>query len=98
MGRYTVIWSEQAKADVRLLRGFHRSPILAAVVHLSHQAETETRNRKRLRSGDEIPPDYPDPTWEIRVGPHRVLYGVKGETVVIVGVKLKGAQTTGDIL
>lgn len=98
MSRYTVIWSEDAEAEVRLLSGFYRAPVLAAVVHLAHQAETETRNRKRLRPGSDIPSDYPDPTWEIRVGRYRVLYAVEGETVRIIGVKLKVAQTTGEIL
>lgn len=95
---YEVEWSEKAKADLRRLRGFYRPPILAAVAMLVHQAETDTRNRKRLRSGQDLPPEYPDPTWEIRVGPHRVLYAVESETARILGVKLKGTLTTGEIL
>ena len=55
-------------------RGFYRAPILAAVVGLNHEAETETRNRQRLRPGLDIPAEYPDPTWEVRVGHYRVLY------------------------
>jgi mRNA-degrading endonuclease RelE of RelBE toxin-antitoxin system len=98
MGRYRVTWSEQAKDDMRSVGGFYRSPIMAAVVHLADQAEIETRNRKRLRSGQDIPAEYPDSTWELRVGPHRVLYTVEGETVQVIGVKLKGTRTTGEML
>ena len=95
---YEIDWSERAKADIRRLRAFYRPPIMAAVAELEYEAETETRNRKRLRPGEDIPPEYPDPTWEIRVGAHRVLYSVEAKTARILSVKLKGSQTTGDIL
>ena len=94
---YTIDWSEQATAEIQALRSFYRPPILVAVAELVHQAETETRNRKRLQRA-EVPPEYPDPTWEIRVGEHRVFYSVEQETVRILGVKLKGTRTTGEIL
>jgi mRNA-degrading endonuclease RelE of RelBE toxin-antitoxin system len=95
---YGIEWSEGAKVELKQLRAFQRPLIRAAIAELVHQAETETRNRKRLQSGIDIPADYPDPTWEIRVGTHRVLYCVEGETVRVLGVKLKGTQTTGEIL
>jgi len=95
---YEIQWSEQAKAELRQLRAFYRPPILAAIADLVHQAETETRNRKPLRPGDDIPPEYPGRTWEIRVGLHRVLYALEAKTARILGVRLKGAQTTGEIL
>ncbi len=94
---YTIVWSADARAELRTFRSFHRPPILVAVAELIHQAETVTRNRKRLRR-TELPPEYPDPTWEIRVGEHRVFYTVEQETVRILGVKLKGTRTTGEIL
>jgi hypothetical protein len=71
---------------------------MAAVGHLVHQAETETRNRKCLSPGEDVPADYPSPTWEIRLGAHRVLYTVESGTVRVLGVKLKGTRTTGEML
>jgi mRNA-degrading endonuclease RelE of RelBE toxin-antitoxin system len=95
---YTIEWSEHATSELQALRSFYRPPIVAATAELVHQAETETRNRKPLSRADQLPPEYPDPTWEIRVGAHRVFYSVEGETVRILGVKLKGTRTTGEIL
>ena len=68
------------------------------LAELAHQAETETTNRKRLNPSQGLPPEYPDPTWEIRVGAYRVLYTVEQQTVTILGVKLKERRTTGEIL
>jgi mRNA-degrading endonuclease RelE of RelBE toxin-antitoxin system len=96
--RYEIEWSEDAKADVRRLRAFYRPPILAAVAELTHQAESEARNRKPLRPGEDVPLGYPDPTWEIRVRGHRVFYFVGAGTARILGVRLKGLLTTGEIL
>jgi hypothetical protein len=87
-----------SKGGLATSRAFHRPPILAAVAELRHQPEATTRNRKRLRAGEDIPPEYPDPTWEIRVGAHRVLYAVEIGTVRILGVRLKGQSSTGEIL
>jgi mRNA-degrading endonuclease RelE of RelBE toxin-antitoxin system len=95
---YEIEWSENAKADMRQLRAFYRPPVLAAVAELAHHAETETRNRKPLRPSEDIPVGYPDPTWEVRVRGHRVLYVVDAGTARILGVKLKGSLTTGEIL
>ena len=95
---YAIEWSAQAEDDLNQLRAFHRARISTTVAGLAHQAETETRHRKRLRAGEDIPAEYPSPTWEIRVGAHRVLYCVEGKTVRVLGVKLKGRQTTGEIL
>jgi mRNA-degrading endonuclease RelE of RelBE toxin-antitoxin system len=95
---YVLEWSPSARAELAEQRAFYRPTILAAIAALVHQAETETRNRKRLRAGKDLPASYPDPTWEVRVGAHRVLYVVEGQTVRILGVKLKGSRATGEIL
>jgi len=63
-----------------------------------HQAKTETLHRKRLDASQGLPPGYPDPTWEIRVGDQRVFYAVEEQTVTILGVSLKGRRTTGELL
>jgi mRNA-degrading endonuclease RelE of RelBE toxin-antitoxin system len=81
-----------------MLRAFDRGRITSAVDQLSNLAETETRGRKRLRAGFDVPADYPDPTWEIRVGAYRVFYAVEGVIVTVLAVRLKGRKATGEIL
>jgi ParE-like toxin of type II ParDE toxin-antitoxin system len=97
MAGYVIIWSDEARAEIEDLHSFFWPPIEKAVALLEHQAEVETRNRKRLRR-EGLPPGYPDPTWEQRVGAHRLLYGVQARTVRILRVILKGRKTMGESL
>jgi mRNA-degrading endonuclease RelE of RelBE toxin-antitoxin system len=97
MARYVIIWSDSAKAEIDLLQAFYWPPIERAVSLLEDQAEFESRNRKQLRGAD-LPSGYPEPTWEQRVGPHRILYAVRGQIVTILRVILKGRRTLGEIL
>lgn len=98
MGRYVVTWSEQAKAERGELRSFLRAALEKAVGLLEHDAERETIHRKRLRPGQGLTPEYPKPTWQLRVGGHRVLYHVEGRTVLVLRVILKGRKTLGESL
>ena len=78
------------------LPAFWRRRIAAAVEQLAHQAEIETRNRKRLRR-----PVYDlwDAEWNIRVGDLRVLYRIiDGRIAQVLRVILKGTATTDDAL
>ena len=61
------------------------------------QAEIETLQRKRL-DRMEMPPEYPEPTWSLRVGQYRVLYSVEGDMVRVLRVILKGRRTLGETL
>jgi hypothetical protein len=94
---YVVIWSDEARLEIETLHSFFWPPIEKAAAVLEHQAEVETRSRKRLRR-EGLPADFPDPTWEQRVGAHRLLYGVQGRTVTILRVILKGRRTLGERL
>jgi len=96
--RYAIDWSEMAKAEFKGIRSFYRRSIVSAVDDLRFHAETETRNRKRLRLPIEGALARPEPTWEIRVGTFRVIYQVEGQTAYVLGVKIKGRRITGDIL
>jgi mRNA-degrading endonuclease RelE of RelBE toxin-antitoxin system len=98
MARYTVIWSEQAKAERGELHAFLRPGLERAVRQLQDQAEIETLHRKRLERLELLPPEYPDPTWSLRVGQHRVLYAVEGRTVTVLRVILKGRKVLGERL
>jgi len=97
MARYVIIWSDGAKADIEILQAFYWPPIERAVALLEDQAELESRNRKQLRSAD-LPSEFPVPTWEQRVGSHPILYAVRGQTVTILRVILKGRRILGEIL
>jgi mRNA-degrading endonuclease RelE of RelBE toxin-antitoxin system len=58
---------------------------------LEHEAETPTRNRKRLRQPIA---GIPGASWELRVGDYRVLYEVRKDRIVrVLRVILKGRMT-----
>jgi len=93
---YEIDWSDDAEADRRNLPVFARRRVAAAVEQLLHQAEIETRNRKRLgkRLGT-----LTEAEWNLRAGDLRVLYRiVDGRIVRILRVILKGTATTDDAL
>jgi hypothetical protein len=89
--RYLLEWDLPAEEEFAALRPFDARPILEAVRALRHQAEVETRNRKRLRT---VIPSVPDATWDLRVADHRVLYEVRNHRLVrVLRVIFKGRLT-----
>ena len=93
---YEIAWSEASRADLKALPAFWRRRVAAAVEQLVHQAEIETRNRKRLR---QAPQGFWDAEWNLRVGDLRVLYRViDGRIAQVLRVILKGTATTDDAL
>ena len=95
MAHYEIEISELANDELEELRPFDRRPIVQALRLLSHQAETETRNRKRLRRPVE---GLPRDTWQIRIGVHRVLYEVRAHATVRVLRVIIKTGTTGESL
>jgi mRNA-degrading endonuclease RelE of RelBE toxin-antitoxin system len=89
--RYDVDWSIEALAELERRRSYETPRIVAATAALAHEAETPTRNRKRLEG---LPAPFPDPTWEVRIGESRVLYAVAGRKVTVLRVIVKGRRTT----
>ncbi|MCI0638179.1 MAG: type II toxin-antitoxin system RelE/ParE family toxin [Gemmataceae bacterium] len=70
----------RAKAHLKALRKRDQKTILDTVEEqLRFEAETPTRNRKRLQ-------DNPLAPWELRIGDFRVFYDVDEEVVRIVAV------------
>jgi mRNA-degrading endonuclease RelE of RelBE toxin-antitoxin system len=67
-----------------------------AVGLLEHEAEIETLQRRRLKPDASL--ENPEPIWRIRVGEHRVLYAVDGQTVRVLRVILKGRKAFGESL
>jgi len=93
---YEIEWSEPARADLKALPAFWRRRVGATIAQLAHQAEVETKNRKRLRKRL---PDLIEAEWNLRTGDLRVLYEVlEGRIVHILRVILKGTTTTVDAL
>jgi hypothetical protein len=61
---------------------------------LAHQAEVETRNRRRVRAPV---PWCPDATWKLRIEDYRVLYRVEADTVLVPSRTIQGlAHDRGD--
>lgn len=82
---YEITITTEAEDDLAVFRAVDRKRISEAIVtQLTHQAEVESRHRKRLR-------ENPIASWELRVDDFRVFYNVDGKTVtvVIVGVGQK---------
>jgi len=93
---YEIEWSDAARTDFRGLSVFVRGPIVTAIEHLRHEAEIETRNRKRLQQPLDA---LADAEWTVRVGDSRVLYQVRDKsTVRVLRVILKGTRTTEEAL
>ena len=80
------------------LRGLHRAydlpRITRAVLGLADQAETPSRNRRRLVA----PVSWcMSATWQQRVDGYRVLYRVEDGVVLVLRVRFKGSQTTEEM-
>ena len=92
---YEIEWSEEAEADFEAMSLFQRPRVSMAVERLRHEAEVETRNRKRL---ERLLDQLPAARWNLRVGDFRVFYRVEGPAVQILRVILKGTSTTEEAL
>ena len=74
---FQIEFTAEALADLSSFRKFDQQSIIAALeTHLKHQADQETRNRKRLRPNNLA-------EWELRVGDFRVFYDVDGENSIV---------------
>jgi mRNA-degrading endonuclease RelE of RelBE toxin-antitoxin system len=86
---YEIVFDSEIESHLHAIdRKFHGLIRSAIEEQLRHQAEMETRNRKKLRE-----PATFGATWEIRFGPDnrfRVLYRVEpGRQVVVVAIGIK---------
>ena len=92
---YEVMYQPEALAELNELRAFDRVRVLDAIAKNLRDAPTRARGKKKrldLGGGDFI--------WQLRVSDHRVFYDVIEEQrlVVVRHVRLKGRQSTGEIL
>ena len=98
MAVFQIEVNEDAAAEIAELPAFVRKQVIQAIpTQLRHQPNVPTRNRKPLRGL--IPPwEHLEPTWEIRVGNHRVFYDVdeRARVVHIRAVRRKPPHRTTD--
>lgn len=95
---FTIEFAEGVAADLAQLRTVDVRRILDRIdEQLMHQPTQPTRNRKPLVGL--VPPwQHEDPTWELRIGKHRVFYDVDEPAgrVTIRAVREKPLHKTTD--
>ena len=84
-GRFEILFTHGAEADLAWFKPFARRAILDGVeVHLGHEPKIAMRRLKAMRPN-------PVAEWELRIGDYRVLYDVDDEkrtvTIQLVGRK-----------
>ena len=81
---FRIAFTSSAVADLAHFRVVDQRIITEAIrVHLSMDAKSESRRRKRLTANPVAP-------WELRIGDHRVFYEIEGDamvTILAVGYK-----------
>jgi mRNA-degrading endonuclease RelE of RelBE toxin-antitoxin system len=83
--------SPLAANELAAQRAFDQRALVVAIRELAHQAETVTRNRRRLR---EPLDDLPEATWQLHVGKYRVFYEVvEGRIARVLRVIIKQGTT-----
>ena len=81
---FEVTFSPSAEADLDHYRIFEQRAIIDGIkLHLSVNADKESKRRKRMDENQLAP-------WELRLGDHRVFYGIEDDThvkIIAVGHK-----------
>jgi mRNA-degrading endonuclease RelE of RelBE toxin-antitoxin system len=82
---FQIAFTPGAEADLAHFKAVDQRVIVDAIrIHLTTDATSESRRRKRLTANPLAP-------WELRIGDHRVFYLVEGgstATILAVGVKV----------
>jgi mRNA-degrading endonuclease RelE of RelBE toxin-antitoxin system len=92
--RFRLEYDRRAFDDLDVVDPFDLPVIRRAVATLLTQADTATRNRRRLRQ----PTSWcPEANWQLRVRGYRVLYRLEDGVVLILRVKWKGSRTTEEM-
>jgi len=91
---YELLYDRGYLDDLQAIDPFDIPIVREALLRLEHQAEQQTRNRRRLR----LPISWcPAATWQVRVRDYRVLYDVQGGTVTILRLRFKGSSSTEEM-
>jgi mRNA-degrading endonuclease RelE of RelBE toxin-antitoxin system len=92
--RYELRYAIEFDRDLDGLLAYDGPVVRAAVLVLRDQAEQPTRHRRPLLREVSW---CPEATWQLRVGPYRVLYSVAEGTVRLLRVTLKDRRTTEEM-
>jgi mRNA-degrading endonuclease RelE of RelBE toxin-antitoxin system len=108
---YLIRWDDEAREDMRRmrLRVYEVRQIVDAVdEQLAHEPNVQSKRRKIIRPGEDLPFEHLEPVWQLRVGEYRVFYDVAEQettgkprrgVVSIRAIRHKpGHKTTRDIL
>lgn len=94
MPPYRLLFDRRYLDDLEAVDPFDIPIIREALLHLAHQAEHETRNRRRLRQ----PVSWcPAATWQVRVRGYRVLYEVQEGIVTVLRLRFQGSLSTEEM-
>lgn len=91
---YTLLYEQSYLEDLEQIDAFDIPAVRASLLHLQHQAEIPTRNRRPLRA---VVGWCPGATWQLRVGDYRVLYRLDGSVVTVLRLRFKGSRATEEI-
>ncbi len=97
---YSIEFAEDVAADLARIRVVDVSRILDRIdEQLMHEPTRQTRHRKLL-VGLRTPWQHEAPTWELRIGKHRVFYDVDEEArrVTVRAVREKPPHKTTDAI
>ena len=91
---YSLLYDQSYLDDLERIDPFDIPVIRESVLHLQHQAEQRSRNRRSLRA----PVSWcPAATWQLRVRGYRVLYRVDDGAVTVLRLVFKGSSTTEEM-
>jgi mRNA-degrading endonuclease RelE of RelBE toxin-antitoxin system len=91
---YRLLYSRAFDRDLDGLPAYDAVVVRTRVALLAHQAESETRNRRRLAQ----PISWcGDATWQLRVGNYRVLYRVEEGAVQVLRLTFKGRKISEEM-
>ena len=92
--RYSLLYSRAFDEDLDEIPAYDAVIVRSAVALMVTQAETPTKNRRRLSS----PISWcPEADWQLRVRSYRVLYRVDEGTVRVLRLTFKGRMTTEEM-
>lgn len=81
--QFQVLLTASAEVDLDYFKAFEQRTIVDAIrVHLTSDANIESKRRKRLKNNSLAP-------WELRVGKYRLFYSIEETTVNIVAIGYK---------
>jgi len=91
---YRLFYSRAFDRDLDSVPAYDTVIIRARLAMLAYQAESQSRNRRRLIH----PVDWcPEATWQLRVGDYRILYRTDESDVRVLRLKFKGRKTTEEM-